>query len=42
MDAGFGLYQLGDEHNALRAAVRDLAEKEIAPFATEVDEQRGP
>ncbi len=36
---GFGLYQLGDEHNALRAAVRDLAEKEIAPHATEVDEQ---
>ncbi len=39
MDAGFGLYQLGDEHNALREAVRDLAEKEIAPHATEVDEQ---
>ncbi|SDD20852.1 acyl-CoA dehydrogenase family protein [Actinokineospora iranica] len=39
MDAGFGLYQLGDEHNALREAVRALAEKEIAPHATEVDEQ---
>ncbi|WP_156756735.1 acyl-CoA dehydrogenase family protein [Actinokineospora pegani] len=39
MDAGFGLYQLGDEHNALREAVRDLAEKEIAPYAAEVDEQ---
>ncbi|SDH58152.1 Acyl-CoA dehydrogenase [Actinokineospora alba] len=38
MDAGFGLYQLGDEHNALREAVRDLAEKEIAPHAAEVDE----
>ena len=37
MDAG--LYQLSDEHNALREAVRDLAEKEIAPFAAEVDEQ---
>ncbi|GAA2963921.1 acyl-CoA dehydrogenase family protein [Actinokineospora diospyrosa] len=39
MDAGYGLYQLGDEHNALREAVRDLAEKEIAPHAVEVDEQ---
>ncbi|HVK21999.1 MAG TPA: acyl-CoA dehydrogenase family protein [Actinokineospora sp.] len=38
MDAGFGLYQLGDEHNALREAVRDLAEKEIAPHAADVDE----
>ncbi|GAA3017355.1 acyl-CoA dehydrogenase family protein [Actinokineospora globicatena] len=38
MDAGYGLYQLGDEHDALRAAVRDLAEKEIAPHAVEVDE----
>ncbi|PPK69794.1 acyl-CoA dehydrogenase family protein [Actinokineospora auranticolor] len=36
---GYGLYQLGDEHDALREAVRDLAEKEIAPHATEVDEQ---
>jgi alkylation response protein AidB-like acyl-CoA dehydrogenase len=39
VDADFGLYRLGDEHNALREAVRDLAEKEIAPFAGEVDEQ---
>jgi len=38
VDAGFGLYQLGDEHNALREAVRDLAEKEIAPHAADVDE----
>ncbi|WP_092778080.1 acyl-CoA dehydrogenase family protein [Actinokineospora terrae] len=38
VDAGYGLYQLGDEHNALREAVRDLAEKEIAPHAVEVDE----
>ncbi|UVS81788.1 acyl-CoA dehydrogenase family protein [Actinokineospora sp. UTMC 2448] len=37
MDAG--LYQLSDEHNALREAVRDLAEKEIAPHAADVDEQ---
>lgn len=34
-----GLYQLSEEHEALRAAVRALAEKEIAPHAAEVDEQ---
>ncbi|OZM75323.1 acyl-CoA dehydrogenase [Amycolatopsis antarctica] len=34
-----GLYQLAEEHEGLRAAVRALAEKEIAPFAAEVDEQ---
>jgi alkylation response protein AidB-like acyl-CoA dehydrogenase len=34
-----GLYQLGEEHEALREAVRSLAEKEIAPYAAEVDEQ---
>jgi alkylation response protein AidB-like acyl-CoA dehydrogenase len=34
-----GLYQLSDEHEALREAVRALAEKEIAPHAAEVDEQ---
>ncbi|HVW41885.1 MAG TPA: acyl-CoA dehydrogenase family protein [Amycolatopsis sp.] len=36
---GPGLYQLADEHEELRAAVRALAEKEIAPYAAEVDEQ---
>jgi alkylation response protein AidB-like acyl-CoA dehydrogenase len=35
---GPGLYQLADEHEELRAAVRSLAEKEIAPYAAEVDE----
>jgi alkylation response protein AidB-like acyl-CoA dehydrogenase len=35
----FGIYQLGVEHEALREAVRGLAEKEIAPYAAEVDEQ---
>jgi alkylation response protein AidB-like acyl-CoA dehydrogenase len=35
----FGIYQLGVEHEALREAVRGLAEKEIAPHAAEVDEQ---
>jgi alkylation response protein AidB-like acyl-CoA dehydrogenase len=35
---GPGLYQLAEEHEELRAAVRSLAEKEIAPYAAEVDE----
>ncbi|RZS33882.1 alkylation response protein AidB-like acyl-CoA dehydrogenase [Herbihabitans rhizosphaerae] len=39
MDENFGLYQLGEEHDALREAVRALAEKEIAPHAADVDEQ---
>ena len=33
-----GLYQLAEEHEELRAAVRALSEKEIAPYAAEVDE----
>ncbi|MEU3275205.1 acyl-CoA dehydrogenase family protein [Saccharomonospora sp. NPDC006951] len=39
MSDGPGLYQLPEEHEELRAAVRALAEKEIAPYAAEVDEQ---
>ncbi|MFI0462844.1 acyl-CoA dehydrogenase [Saccharopolyspora sp. NPDC003752] len=39
MDPSFGTYQLAEEHEALREAVRALAEKEIAPYAAEVDEQ---
>ncbi|MBE9376330.1 acyl-CoA dehydrogenase [Saccharopolyspora sp. HNM0983] len=39
MDPNFGIYQLAEEHDALREAVRALAEKEIAPYAAEVDEQ---
>ncbi|PXY19816.1 acyl-CoA dehydrogenase family protein [Prauserella endophytica] len=39
MTEGPGLYQLAEEHEELRAAVRALAEKEIAPYAAEVDEQ---
>ncbi|HWR49390.1 MAG TPA: acyl-CoA dehydrogenase family protein [Pseudonocardiaceae bacterium] len=38
MNPEFGIYQLGVEHEALREAVRALAEKEIAPHAAEVDE----
>ena len=37
------LYALTDEHEAIREAVRDIAEREIAPFAAEVDaESRYP
>src|SRR3978361_390120 len=31
------LYALSEEHDAIRAAVRDIAEREISPFAAEVD-----
>ncbi|HEX2298969.1 MAG TPA: acyl-CoA dehydrogenase family protein, partial [Pseudonocardiaceae bacterium] len=39
MNPDFDIYQLGTEHDALRQAVRAMAEKEIAPHAAEVDEQ---
>src|SRR6202040_4063465 len=35
----FDLFQLPEEHNELRAAIRALAEKEIAPYAADVDEK---
>ncbi|MCX4097305.1 acyl-CoA dehydrogenase [Nocardia sp. alder85J] len=35
----FGLFQLDDVHHELRAAIRALAEKEIAPYAKDVDGQ---
>ncbi|BBX83843.1 acyl-CoA dehydrogenase [Mycolicibacterium aubagnense] len=35
----FDLFQLPEEHQELRAAIRALAEKEIAPYAAEVDEK---
>ena len=38
MSEGYPLYRLADEHDELRSAVRALAEKEIQPFAAEVDE----
>ncbi|KJE25567.1 acyl-CoA dehydrogenase [Frankia torreyi] len=38
MNPSFDLYQLAEEHTALREAVRTLAEKDIAPFAADVDE----
>ena len=34
----FDLFQLPEEHDELRAAIRALAEKEIAPHAADVDE----
>ncbi|MFD1150216.1 acyl-CoA dehydrogenase [Saccharothrix hoggarensis] len=39
MDPSFGTYQLAEEHEALRSAVRSLADKEIAPHAADVDER---
>ncbi|MGH3998533.1 MAG: acyl-CoA dehydrogenase family protein [Pseudonocardiaceae bacterium] len=39
MNPEFGVYQLGAEYEALRETVRALAEKEIAPYAAEVDER---
>jgi alkylation response protein AidB-like acyl-CoA dehydrogenase len=35
--AAGGLYALTEEHEAIREAVRDIAEREIAPHAAEVD-----
>ncbi len=35
----FDLFRLIDEHDELREVLRDLCEKEIAPYAAEVDEQ---
>jgi alkylation response protein AidB-like acyl-CoA dehydrogenase len=35
----FDLYRLSDEHEAVRGAVRAIAEDKIAPYAAEVDEQ---
>ncbi|AMO60442.1 acyl-CoA dehydrogenase [Mycolicibacterium phlei] len=35
----FDAFQLSDEHNELRAVLRDLCEKEIAPHAADVDEK---
>ncbi|MBB3038388.1 acyl-CoA dehydrogenase [Hoyosella altamirensis] len=34
----FDLYKLNEEHDELRAAIRALSEKEIAPYAKDVDE----
>ena len=34
----FDLFKLPAEHNELRAVLRDLSEKEIAPYAADVDQ----
>ena len=36
---GFDTYSLSEDHEAIREAVREVAEAKIAPFAAEVDEQ---
>ncbi|EFC79518.1 acyl-CoA dehydrogenase family protein, partial [Parafrankia sp. EUN1f] len=38
MNPNFDTYRLNDTHVAVREAIRDLAEKEIVPFAADVDE----
>lgn len=38
-NSDFDLFKLSDEHNELRAVLRDLCEKEIAPHAADVDEK---
>ena len=38
-NAAFDLYQLSEEHEAVREAVRAISEDKIAPYAAEVDEQ---
>jgi alkylation response protein AidB-like acyl-CoA dehydrogenase len=35
----FDAFKLCDEHNELRSVLRDLCEKEIAPYAADVDEK---
>jgi alkylation response protein AidB-like acyl-CoA dehydrogenase len=35
----FDVFKLPDEHNELREVLRDLCEKEIAPYAADVDEK---
>jgi alkylation response protein AidB-like acyl-CoA dehydrogenase len=37
-DPSFDLFKLSEEHNELRAVLRQLCEKEIAPYASDVDQ----
>jgi alkylation response protein AidB-like acyl-CoA dehydrogenase len=39
VDPEFDVYSLGEERQALREAIRDLSESEIAPFAAAVDHE---
>jgi alkylation response protein AidB-like acyl-CoA dehydrogenase len=36
---GFDLFTLSDEHNELRTVLRNVCEKQIAPYAADVDEK---
>ena len=38
-DSSFDVFALPEEHEELRAAIRALAEKEVAPYAAAVDEE---
>lgn len=38
-NAAFGIYQLSEDHEMIREAVREIALAKIEPFAAEVDEQ---
>src|SRR3954454_9895542 len=38
-NSSFDAFKLPDEHQELRAVLRDLCEKEIAPYAADVDEK---
>jgi alkylation response protein AidB-like acyl-CoA dehydrogenase len=38
-NTSFDVFKLPDEHQELRAVLRDLCEKEIAPYAADVDEK---
>ena len=35
----FDLFKLSEEHEAIRAAVRDVCDDKVAPYAAEVDEK---
>ena len=39
VNATFGIYRLAEEHGYVRDAVREIAERAIAPHAAEVDDQ---
>ncbi|MGE0214509.1 acyl-CoA dehydrogenase [Mycolicibacterium sp.] len=38
-DPSFAMFQLPEEHRELRSAIRALCEKEIAPYASDVDDK---
>ena len=38
-DPSFDVFKLSDEHEEMRAVLRELCDKEIAPYAADVDEK---